>query len=241
MLRMQKYKAVIVEDEELAAQELKFMLSVYSFIEVVEVFNQSSLAVKRIEEINPDLIFLDIQMPILNGFEMLEKLGVVPEVVFVTAFDEYALKAFEVNALDYLLKPISKSRLDVTMQRIKKKWELRLEGQQDKKLFIKSGNEWFFLSVHDIEWAESIGNYVKIYSTKGTSVLHRTLQSFQEISSENEFFRNNKSEIFNVRFIDKVLSESSRLYVKLKSGKELDFSQRQAVKFKQLQEINAQQ
>jgi two-component system, LytTR family, response regulator len=240
MHNMQKYRAVIVEDEELAAQELKFMLESYAFVEIVEIFNQSSLAVKKIEELSPDLIFLDIQMPILNGFEMLEKLGVVPEVVFVTAFDEYALKAFEVNALDYLLKPISKMRLDVTMQRIKKKWELRLAGEQDKKLFIKSGNEWMFLSVHDIEWAESVGNYVRIHSIKGTSILHRTLQSFHEISSENEFFRNNKSEIFNIRYIDKVISESSKLLVKLKSGKELDFSQRQAVKFKQLFEKNSQ-
>ena len=111
-------KAIIIDDERLARQELKSLLSEYPEIEIIGESSNAEDAIKQIEEKEPDLIFLDIQMPGKNGFEMLQELDKVPKVIFVTAYDEYALNAFEVNALDYLLKPVQTKRLDSTLQKL---------------------------------------------------------------------------------------------------------------------------
>ena len=154
-------RTLIIDDERLARKELNTLLAKHTEIEILGECSNAEEAIKMIEELNPDLIFLDVQMPGMNGFEMLQQLENVPEVIFVTAFDEYALKAFEINALDYLLKPVEEDRLAETIQKIVKNRALEEKvesngavhegrlGQEDQ-IFLKDGEKCWFVSMKDI-------------------------------------------------------------------------------------------
>ncbi|RPA66400.1 DNA-binding response regulator [Cyclobacteriaceae bacterium YHN15] len=233
-------KCYIVDDENLAIKELETLLGQFPDLQVIGSNERASLAVKEINEKKPDLIFLDINMPGLNGFELLEQLDEAPEVIFVTAYDEFAIKAFEVNALDYILKPVNPERLKDAVLKLEKKSQQTLKDQTDKlnldrKIFIKDGDRCYFVPVRDIFLIESEGNYVKVYFENKKPLLHKSLTYMEARLPENIFFRANRQFIFNMDYVKKIEPYfNSTLLIELQSGQRIDLSQRQSVKFRDL-------
>ena len=179
-------KALVIDDERLARKELMKLLEEHPSIEVVGEATNADEADKMIEELNPDLLFLDIQMPGQTGFQLLESLDSAPLVVFTTAYDEFALKAFEVNALDYLLKPITAERLSEAVHKIHEKERSKAGRAHDKKLglddqvFVKDGDRCWFVSLANIRLFESDGNYIKVYFDTNRPMIHKSLNALDE-------------------------------------------------------------
>ncbi len=169
-------KAIIIDDERLARQELKRLLVEFPEVNVIAECHNADQAINKIEVLKPDVIFLDIQMPVKNGFDLLEEISFVPQVIFTTAYDEYAIKAFEVNAFDYLLKPIESERLKLCLQKLSKNIQeetaenisVNVEsnssmlGSSDQ-VFVKDGDKCWFVKLNKISAFESEGNYVRVY------------------------------------------------------------------------------
>ena len=207
--------AVIVDDERLARNELKKMLVDYPEIEVVGEAANVDEARKIIEELNPELIFLDIQMPVKTGFVLLEELERVPIVIFTTAHDEYALKAFEVNAFDYLLKPIDPKRLSDAIQKLMFQDDRDLlvnEGRSENRnflsdldqVFVKDGEKCWFVKLAEIRLFESVGNYARVFFGTNKPLILKSLNSLEERLDPKTFFRANRKHIVNLRMIEKV-------------------------------------
>ena len=162
-------KALIVDDERLARKELTSLLNDFKEIEVIGEAINADDAQQKIESLKPDLLFLDIQMPGKTGFDLLEALDFVPRVIFTTAYDEYALQAFDVNALDYLLKPIQKERLKESINKLVEKMPAaepeKSPGQLsvNDQVFVKDGDRCWFVKLSDVRLFESEGNYIKVY------------------------------------------------------------------------------
>lgn len=232
-------KTILVDDERLARKELSTLLTDYDFIEVVDECANVDEALISIKKHQPDLIFLDIQMPEKTGFDLLEELENIPQVVFVTAFDEYAIKAFEVNATDYILKPVDPKRLDQIMNKIEEP-NKRVETEQGSKLgyddqiFIKDGDNCWFVKLSEIRLFESVGNYVKVYFDDNKPMLLRSLNKIEERLDEKEFFRVNRKHIVNMTWVEKVDSWfSGGLKLTLKNGEEIEVSRRQSQRFRE--------
>ena len=241
-------KTLIVDDERLARQELKNLLSSVDHIEIIGEAANSDEAADIIEDQKPDLVFLDIQMPGKDGFELLEELTFVPKVVFVTAYDEYAIKAFEVNALDYLVKPVNPDRLKEAINKVKESIELeeqkagkKLEAAEltgDDQVFLKDGDKCWFVALKDIRMFESDGNYVKVYFHKFRPLIHKSLNSLEEKLDSREFFRASRKYIINLKWVEGIESWfNGGLMVTLKGGERLEISRRQAVKFKEMMSL----
>ncbi|WP_194774634.1 LytR/AlgR family response regulator transcription factor [Pararhodonellum marinum] len=235
------YNAIIIDDEALAITELEVMLKNFPEISVIGKSERASEAVQLVNDLHPDLIFLDINMPGMNGFELLEELEEVPEVIFVTAYDEHAIKAFEINALDYLLKPVNPARLAEAVKRLEKKSEKIREKSEsdrlslDKRIFIKDGEKCFFVPVADIFLLESEGNYVKVHFGDKKPLLHKSLTYMENRLPSDVFFRANRQYMFNMNFVKKIDPYfNSTLLVELQSGHKIDLSQRQSVKFRDI-------
>jgi len=234
-----KYTALIVEDEHLAAEELRKMLTLHPEIEVSAIADSVSSALEQIQKIKPQLLFLDINLHGASGFDLLETLDEVPVVIFVTAYDQYALKAFEVSALDYLLKPINPQRLSEAIQKIKKQF-VPTEQQEprlsiDKRIFIKDGEQCFFVPLSEIHLVESVGNYARVYHSNNKPLLHKSLNYLEEKFPESHFFRANRQFIINIYFIQNIQSYfNNTLQVDMPGGIKIEISQRQSVKFKEL-------
>lgn len=235
-------KALIVDDERLARAELRRLLNPFKEINVVGEAVNAEDAIAKISELNPELIFLDIQMPGKNGFEMLEELDSVPTVVFTTAYDEYALKAFEYNAMDYLLKPIEPKRLEDTVKRLlEKNKKEKLEADQtptlteDDQVFVKDGDRCWFVKLSTVRLFESEGNYVRLYFEDNKPLILRTLNYLDERLDNKAFFRANRKHIVNLKWIDSIEPWlNGGLLVKLKGGNKIEVSRRQAIKFKDM-------
>ncbi|MFZ0455491.1 MAG: response regulator [Ignavibacteriaceae bacterium] len=233
-------KAIIIDDERLARVELKRLLTPFKEINVVGEAVNVEDALTKISELNPDLIFLDIQMPGKNGFELLEELDSVPRVVFTTAYDEYALKAFEYNALDYLLKPIEPKRLEDAIKKIietNKKDKISDNAQsiltESDQVFVKDGERCWFVKLANVRLFESEGNYVRLYFDENKPLILRTLNYLDERLDERSFFRANRKHIINLKWIDNIEPWlNGGLLVKLKGGMKIEVSRRQAIKFK---------
>jgi len=231
-------RALIVDDERLARNELLRLLEKFPEIEVVGEAANGNEAVEKIEDLSPDLVFLDIQMPGMNGFEVLEHLHVVPNVIFITAYDEYALKAFEVNALDYVLKPIEINRLEKAIGKVLletketiKEDKLSLESQ----IFIKDGEKCWFVKLEKVRMFESEGNYVRLYFEESRPMILKSLNNLEKRLSEQEFFRISRKYIINLNWVEKVEAWfNGGLRVTLKSGEKLEISRRQTSRFKEL-------
>jgi len=234
---MKKIKVIIVDDERLAREEVKRALKIYEdFVLIGEAENAYDAKV-LIETERPDLIFLDIQMPEKSGFDLLESLDHVPAVLFITAYDQYAIQAFEVSALDYLMKPIREERFAKAIQKIREaiqmKSSLNDSTSKDRKIFIKDGEKRFFIQLDDIYLIESLENYTRLFFQDKKALQRRSLRQWEEILDETVFFRINRTEIINTKFIQEVhTTMSGRLEVKLKTGELLEVSNRQSVKFK---------
>lgn len=233
-------KCYLVDDEMLALMELETLLAPFGQIKIIGKSDRASQAIAEINELKPDLIFLDINMPGTNGFELLEALDESPEVIFVTAYDEFALKAFEVNALDYLLKPVNPDRLKDAVSKIMKRIpENRNNAQEklslDKKIFIKDGEKCFFVPVKDISLIESDGNYVKVHFENKKPLLHKSLTYMENRLPEDVFFRANRQYIINLNYIKNIEPYfNSTLLVEMQGGLKVDLSQRQSVKFREI-------
>ena len=233
-------KALIIDDERLARVELKRLLTPFKEINVVGEAVNTEDALDKISELNPDLIFLDIQMPGKNGFELLEELDSVPKVVFTTAYDEYALKAFEYNALDYLLKPIEPKRLEEAIKKIietYKKDSTTNEKEsvltENDQVFVKDGEKCWFVKLSTVKLFESEGNYVRLYFDEYKPLILRTLNYLDERLDDRSFFRANRKHILNLKWIENIEPWlNGGLLVKLKGGMKIEVSRRQAIKFK---------
>ncbi len=235
-------KALIVDDERLARTELRRLLNPFKEITVVGEAVNAEDALNKITELNPELIFLDIQMPGKNGFEMLEELDSVPTVVFTTAYDEYALKAFEYNAMDYLLKPIEPQRLEDTVKRLlEKNKKDKIEADdtpvltENDQVFVKDGDRCWFVKLSTVRLFESEGNYVRLYFEDNKPLILRTLNYLDERLDNKAFFRANRKHIVNLKWIDSIEPWlNGGLLVKLKGGNKIEVSRRQAIKFKDM-------
>lgn len=238
-------KALIIDDERLARQELKNLLESHEEIQIIGESNNADKAKKKIEALKPDLIFLDIQMPAKTGFDLLEEISFVPKVVFTTAYDEYALKAFEVNAFDYLLKPIEQERLNETVKKLLKEFagneaaeeeegkpnEGRLS--QDDQVFVKDGDRCWFVKLKEVSAFESEGNYVRVFFEDNKPLILKSLNNLEERLDEKHFFRANRKFIINLNWVDSIENWfNGGLRVSLKDGKQIEVSRRQAAKFK---------
>jgi len=242
-------KAIIIDDERLARNELKKLLSEYPEIEIVAEAANAAEGIQRIEELQPDLIFLDIQMPGKTGFEMLAELDRAPHVIFTTAYDEYALRAFEVNALDYLLKPIEPKRLSDAIQKLEHIEEKEGEGSEIPSMprgalgefdqvFVKDGERCWFVKLTDIRLFESVGNYAKVFFGPNKPLILKSLNALEERLDEHIFFRANRKHIVNLRMIEKVEPYfNGGLLLEIKGGEKIEVSRRQAVKFKEMMSL----
>jgi len=235
-------KALIVDDERLARVELRRLLTPFKDINIVGEAVNVEDALNKITELNPELIFLDIQMPGKNGFELLEELDSVPIIVFTTAYDEYALKAFEYNAMDYLLKPIEPKRLEDTIKKIIEKNRKTAVQESDSpvlkesdQVFVKDGDRCWFVKLINVRLFESEGNYVRLYFEDNKPLILRTLNYLDERLDSKTFFRANRKHIVNLKWIENIEPWlNGGLLVKLKGGNKVEVSRRQAIKFKEM-------
>ncbi len=239
-------KALIVDDERLARKELMTLLEEHPSIEVVGEAMNADEAINMVNDLNPDLLFLDIQMPGKTGFQLLEMLDSVPLVVFTTAYDEFALKAFEVNALDYLLKPIQPERLAETVAKLQEKERARAVAARnpDKKLglndqvFVKDGDRCWFVSLSNVRMFESDGNYIKVYFDNNRPMIHKSLNALDEKLDERAFFRASRKHIVNLSWVEGIEPWfNGGLMVRLRGGDKVEVSRRQAAKFKDMMSL----
>lgn len=237
-------RAIIIDDERLARTELKRLLQQFPEIEIVDEATNVDEAITKIDKLQPDLIFLDIQMPGKSGFDLLSEMDLVPYVIFTTAYDEYALKAFEVNALDYLLKPIEPLRLADTIQKLhnleKKENKLSTDVTNNTSLseydqvFVKDGERCWFVKLNEIRLFESVGNYVKVFFGGNKPLVLKSLNSLEDRLDDKMFFRANRKHIVNLRMIEKIETYfNGGLLLELKGGEKIEVSRRQTVKFKE--------
>jgi two-component system LytT family response regulator len=247
---MKTLRTLIIDDERLAREELKSLLKQYDEIDIIGEAKNGEEAILMIKDLKPELIFLDISMPGMTGFEMLKQLEEIPKVIFVTAYDEFALKAFEINALDYILKPVDPIRLQESVKKINQKEEdfiSKLEGQTSRKdrqltlsdsVFIKDGEKTWFIELNRIRMLESDGNYVKVYFDGYRPLLLRSLNSFEERLDPEYFFRANRKFIINLKWISTIENWfNGGLMVELKEGEKVEISRRQAIRFKELMSL----
>ncbi|WP_462249053.1 LytR/AlgR family response regulator transcription factor [Ekhidna sp.] len=232
-------KALIVDDTRLARQELQFLLQNHKEVDVIGEAENADEAKSMIEELKPDLVFLDIQMPDKDGFELLEMLDEVPQIIFTTAYSEYAIKAFDYNALDYLKKPITDDRLSVALQRVIENIEKSEEPKdvlnENSQVFVKDGEKCWFVTLKDVRLFEIWDNYTRIYFDEHKPMIPKTLQYMESRLDPKMFFRANRQQIINMKWIDKIepwFSGTIRLY--LKDGTEIEVSRRQTSRFKDL-------
>ncbi|TKK68100.1 response regulator [Ilyomonas limi] len=239
-------KAIIIDDERLARNELKKLLHDHADVEVIDEAANVDEGVEKIELQNPDLIFLDIQMPGKTGFQLLEELERAPHVVFTTAYDEYALKAFEVNALDYLLKPVEPKRLADAIHKVQ--YEINKEAAGNNlnrgpltdldQVFVKDGERCWFVKLGEIRLFESVGNYAKVFFANNKPLILKSLNALEERLDPRTFFRANRKHIINLRWIEKIEPYfNGGLLVELKGGEKIEVSRRQTVKFKEMMSL----
>lgn len=206
-------KAVIIDDEPLAREMVKEYLRSYTHITVVQECNDGFEGMKAIQQHQPDLIFLDIQMPKISGFEMLELIDNPPLVIFTTAFEEYAIKAFDAHAADYLLKPFSKDRFDKAMQKMQ--WQKANTAQvivdaaleipvQTNRVVVKDNGKIKIIPVSKVLYIEAADDYVKIHTAEGGFLKKRTMQYFENSLPQQEFIRIHRSYIINVQLITRI-------------------------------------
>ncbi len=241
-------KALIVDDERLARNELRRLLDNFPKINIVGEAANAEEATALIDELQPDLLFLDIQMPGKNGFELLQSLeGHVPEVIFTTAYDEYAIKAFEFNALDYLLKPVELHRLTEAVQRVEEELHHHEQEKRGKEeghtkllteadqVFVKDGEKCWFVKLGKVRLFESMGNYVRLHFDDQKPLVLKSLNALEDRLDPKTYFRANRKHIINLSWIDKIEPWfSGGLLVTLRGGDRIEISRRQAIRFKEL-------
>ncbi len=243
-------RAIVIDVERLARKELINLLNQLESVEVVGEAVNVEDAKDKIDQLNPDVIFLDIQMPEKTGFDLLEELDNVPHVIFTTAYDEYALKAFQVNALDYLLKPIEPKRLEDAINKLSGKVDSNKKKEEEsgsfnnKKLtledqvFVKDGDRCWFVRLSNVRLFESDGNYIKVYFDNFKPMIHKSLNALDERLDEKSFFRASRKHIINLGWVEAIEPWfNGGLVVTLKGGDRIEVSRRQAARFKEMMSL----
>lgn len=230
-------RAILVDDERLARKELRRLLEAHPSVEIAGEAANAGEARLLIAEHQPDLMFLDVQMPGESGFDLLESLDRAPDVVFTTAFDQYALKAFEVSALDYLVKPIEPGRLAAAIDKVRVKAAIATAERPRRamdQVFVKDGDRCWFVRLAEIGLLESEGNYTRLYFGKERPLVARSLAQLEEKLDPEIFFRASRKHVINLRWIDSVdTAVSGALVARLKGGFEIEMSRRQSQRFKE--------
>ncbi len=242
-------KAILIDDEPLARSIVKEYLQHHPQIEVVQECNDGFEGLKAIMQHQPDLIFLDIQMPKISGFEMLELIEHPPAVIFTTAFDEYAIKAFENNAVDYLLKPFSRERFDKAISKWTEQKNVPVQKtgtasllqeaahlpQQSRRIVVKIAGRIRIIPVDEVHYLEASDDYVKIHTKDGNFIKNRTMANFEQLLDPHQFVRCHRSYIVNVQFITKIDPYEKESYVAiLKTGDKVPVSRNGYGKLKEV-------
>ncbi|MGB9332925.1 MAG: response regulator [Steroidobacteraceae bacterium] len=235
-------RVMIVDDEPLARRELGRLLAEFAWIDIVGEAANVDEAAPLIERLLPELLFLDIQMPGGTGFDLLERLEHLPRVVFTTAYDKHAVRAFEVNALDYLLKPIEPERLAAAVARAQaapaSAPSAATSGTILERLFLRDGDRCWFVPLREVKLFTAEGNYVRLSWDKIHPLLGRPLSSLEPRLDPKRFFRANRQQIINLEYIESVdLGVNGRLHVQLRGGPEVQISRRQARVFRLLASV----
>lgn len=236
-------KAILIDDERLARQELKNLLSVHKDIEIVAECQDAESAKAKINELKPDIIFCDIQMPGKSGLELVEEISATIDVVFITAHDEHAIKAFELNAFDYLLKPVQPERLAETIKKLAVKESANKPDNnsplsENDTVFLKDGDKCWLVKLADIRLFESEGNYVRVYFDTFRPLILRSLNSLETRLNEKQFFRASRKHMINLSYVASIEPWfNGDLNVKMKDGKEIEISRRQAVRLKDMMSL----
>ncbi len=229
-------RAAIIDDEPLARMQLRNQLNEIGDVEIVGEFENGFDGFKGISQFRPDLIFLDIQMPKLSGFEMLELLDSIPQVIFTTAYDQFAVKAFERNAVDYLLKPFSTDRLRASIERAidlmhkpepEKRIEILLKERPEPldRIAVKTGARIRIIQLEEIAYLEAQDDYVMIYTGDGKFLKQNTMKYFEDHLPPKSFVRVHRSYIVRADYVAQIeLYEKDSYQIKLKNGKEIPVS-----------------
>ncbi|RQO70158.1 DNA-binding response regulator [Pedobacter sp. KBW06] len=238
-------RTILIDDESLARDIVKHYLSNFPDIEIVAECSDGFEGIKAITQHQPDFIFLDIQMPKINGFEMLELVEKHPAVIFTTAFDEYAIKAFEVNAVDYLLKPIEQSRFEQAIHKLPARLNngdgntkelldsAALNPAQNNRVVVKKNGVIKIIAVTDIHYLEADDDYVKLSTTEGIFHKNKTMSFFEQTLESSQFIRIHRSYIINLAQVTKIeLKEKDSYIVLLKSDIWLPVSKTGYIKLK---------
>ncbi len=236
-------RAIIVDDEPLARREMGRLLAEFAWIDIVGEAANVGAAALLIERMLPELLFLDIQMPGGTGFDLLERLEHLPRVIFTTAYDKHAVRAFEVNALDYLLKPIEPERLAAAVVRAQAAAASTPAAAATgdailERLFLRDGDRCWFVPLREVKLFTAEGNYVRLSWDKIHPLLGRPLSSLEPRLDSKRFFRANRQQIINLEYIESVdLGVNGRLHVQLRGGPEVQVSRRQTRLFRLLASI----
>lgn len=210
-------KVVIIDDEPLARSIVREYLQKHPQIEIMQECNDGFEGLKAIQQYQPDLIFLDIQMPKINGFEMLELIEQPPAVIFATAFDEFAIKAFEAHAIDYLLKPFNQERFDKAINKFTEQKTVAAEKatrelletasqspSQNNRIVVKNGSKIKIIPVHEVQYLEAADDYVKVHTGEGYFLKNKTMNHFEQTLDGQQFVRSHRSYIVNVQQITRI-------------------------------------
>lgn len=236
--------AIIIDDERLARNDLKAALQAFPAINITGEAGNVQDALALMAEQLPEVIFLDIEMPGQSGFDLLEKLETVPEVIFTTAYHQYAIKAFEINALDYLLKPVTANRLQSAIERLQQKLAAKHKtpaGQyldNSEKVFVKDGERCWFVAISQIRLFESAGSYIRIYFDRHSPLVLRSITAMEERLDPSIFFRASRKHIVNLEHVQHIETLPNHgLILTLTDGKTVEVSRRQAIRFRELRSI----
>ncbi|QNH61167.1 LytR/AlgR family response regulator transcription factor [Hymenobacter sediminicola] len=248
---------LLVDDSRLARTELRHLLQAFPDVTVVGEARHAAEARARLQDLRPDLLLLDIHMPGETGFELLASLEAAPHVIFTTAYDEYALRAFEVNALDYLLKPVQENRLAAALEKARAKLlapavveAVAAPAQsvpdeppptlltEHDQVFVKDGERCWFVRLSDIRLFEINGSYTQIYFEQHRPLIPRTLQHLEQRLDHKVFFRANRQQIINLKWIESIEPWfSNTLKIRLRGGPEVEVSRQQSVRFRELMSL----
>lgn len=237
-------KVVIIDDEKSGRTLIKQYLENHANLILVGEANNGVDAIKTINEFKPDLVFMDIQMPGLTGFDVLEHLEELPNIIFSTAYDKYALQAFEVHAVDYLLKPYTRERFDTAVAKIKDNATHQIAPLADQhimskatypeRIIVEKGNKYVTLSTAEIFYIEAYGDYSKIFNSKSQFISNRGISALEEKLNPNQFLRIHRSTVVNLSAIKEVARYGKSYQVKLNNNHTLKVSRSYADKIKEL-------
>ncbi len=226
--------AIIIDDERLARVELRRLLGAHPEVEIAGEARDPEEAIKLIATLGPDLIFLDIQMPGMTGFQLLERLEDVPQVIFTTGYDQYAIRAFEVNALDYLMKPIAPARLAAALARVRPSQP----KSPMEQVFVRDGEKCWIVRLGDVFLMESEGNYTRLCFGGERPLIRRSLNALEEQLDPAVFFRANRRQIVNLKWVQETAAGAGgALAVTLRGGREVELSRRAAARLREVMSL----